>query len=222
MEKIRIALIEDEDLIRQGLRDALTMEPSFEWVGEAANGQLGLVMMQQKQPDVVIIDIGLPDMNGIDVTQKLKKGPLNCQCRVVILTLNDQEETVLAAFSAGADAYCMKDSRTELLIEAIQATHGGFAWIDPAIARIVLAHAPGAEPSEPSSPSRSSLSYGLTERELEVLQLIVDGCSNADIAEKLYITVGTVKTHVRNILNKLCANDRTQAAVRAIRSGLVN
>lgn len=218
MEKIRIALIEDEDLIRQGLRDALTAEPSFQWVGDAPNGRLGLAMMEREQPDVVIIDIGLPDMNGITVTQKLKRGPVNSQCRVVILTLNDQEETVLAAFSAGADAYCMKDSRTELLIEAIQATHDGFAWIDPAIARIVLAHSPVPEPS---SPTRSSFSYGLTERELEVLQLIVDGCSNASIAENLYITVGTVKTHVRNILNKLCANDRTQAAVRAIRSGLV-
>jgi DNA-binding NarL/FixJ family response regulator len=218
MEKIRVALIEDEDLIRQGLKDALTAEPGFQWVGDAPNGQLGLALMEREHPDVVIIDIGLPDTSGITVTQQLKKGPLDCHCRVVILTLNDREETVLAAFSAGADAYCMKDSRTELLIEAIQATHSGFAWIDPAIARIVLAH---SSAPEPSSPTKDSLSYGLTERELEVLQLIVDGCSNASIAERLYITVGTVKTHVRNILNKLCANDRTQAAVRAIRSGLV-
>lgn len=220
MEKIRIALIEDEDLIRQGLRDALTTEPSFEWVGDAPNGKLGLALMAQKQPDVVIIDIGLPDMNGIIVTQQLKRGPRDCHCRVVILTLNDQEETVLAAFSAGADAYCMKDSRPELLIEAIQATHSGFAWIDPAIARIVLAHSNAPGPGL-AAPLTSSRAYGLTERELEVLQLIVDGGSNADIAARLYITVGTVKTHVRNILNKLCANDRTEAAVRAIRSGLV-
>ncbi len=155
---------------------------------------------------------------------------------MLILTLRDNKEAVLAAFAAGADSYCMKDIKFDNLLEAVRVTYNGNAWIDPAIARIVLQQAQ----QNPRSPEggladQKNLaqnpdlgdnqefidSYTLTERELEVLQLIVEGCSNALIAERLYITVGTVKTHVRNILNKLCADDRTQAAVRALRSGLV-
>ena len=217
MEKIRIALIEDEDLIRTGLREALSADDRVEWVGEAADGQSGLALISQTGPDLAIVDIGLPDMSGIEITQKIKGWPVDQKCRVMILTLNHSEEMVLAAFAAGADAYCLKDSRTALLVEAIQATHAGFAWIDPAIARIVLAQSAVPRPLAAGVTVR----HNLTERELEVLQLIVDGGSNADIAEALYITVGTVKTHVRNILNKLSADDRTQAAVRALRSGLV-
>jgi DNA-binding NarL/FixJ family response regulator len=141
----------------------------------------------------------------------------------------------MAAFAAGADSYCMKNISFDNLLEALQVTYEGNAWIDPAIARIVLTQAKSSEVGADAAaalktvtinaaePEYSQLieAYPLTERELEVLQLIVEGCSNAAIAEKLYITVGTVKTHVRNILNKLCADDRTQAAVRALRSGLV-
>lgn len=158
--------------------------------------------------------------------------------KVLILTLRDNKEAVLAAFAAGADSYCMKDIRFDNLLEAIRVTYNGNAWIDPAIARIVLQQArqnplssdvslASVKPSVTGSeavegqPEENIDPYILTERELEVLQLIVEGCSNAVIAERLYITVGTVKTHVRNILNKLCADDRTQAAVRALRSGLV-
>ncbi|MFN9174684.1 MAG: response regulator [Synechocystis sp.] len=218
MEKIRIVLIEDEDLIRTGLRESLlTTTDQSQWVGEAADGQSGLALIAQTRPDVAIIDIGLPDMSGIEITQQIKSWPVDQQCRVLILTLNHSEKIVLAAFAAGADAYCMKDSRTGRLVEALQAIHAGFAWIDPAIARIVLSQPPAIRPVSPDVIIR----HNLTERELEVLQLIVDGGSNADIAEALYITVGTVKTHVRNILNKLSADDRTEAAVRALRSGLV-
>ncbi|MEB3160827.1 MAG: response regulator transcription factor [Synechocystis sp.] len=217
MEKIRVALIEDEALIRTGLRESLSTDERCQWVGEAVDGPSGLQLISQTQPDVAIVDIGLPGMSGIEMTQQLKAWPTDQQCRVMILTFNHSEEMVLAAFAAGADAYCMKDSRPALLLEAIQATHAGFAWIDPAIARIVLAQPPVPRPLSPHRTVR----HNLTDRELEVLQLIVDGCSNADIADALYITVGTVKTHVRNILNKLSADDRTQAAVRALRSGLV-
>jgi DNA-binding NarL/FixJ family response regulator len=141
----------------------------------------------------------------------------------------------MAAFAAGADSYCMKNISFDNLLEALKVTNEGNAWIDPAIARVVLKQAKSTEAGAEAAavmktvtinaaePEYSQLieAYPLTERELEVLQLIVDGCSNAAIADKLYITVGTVKTHVRNILNKLCADDRTQAAVRALRSGLV-
>jgi DNA-binding NarL/FixJ family response regulator len=238
MSKIRIALIEDHDLTRVGIRTALLQKNEIEVVGEAANAAEGLKMLKITQPDIAIIDIGLPDKDGIELTRELKAltGGEDSAIKVLILTLQDNKEAVLAAFAAGADSYCMKDIKFDNLLEAVRVTHNGNAWIDPAIARIVLQQAQQNPPKPESTTSDQKISlqnsdseeypenidaYTLTERELEVLQLIVEGCSNAVIAERLYITVGTVKTHVRNILNKLCADDRTQAAVRALRSGLV-
>jgi DNA-binding NarL/FixJ family response regulator len=242
MSKIRVALIEDHDLTRVGIRTALQQRQEIEVVGEAANASEGLHLLEKVHPDIAIVDIGLPDQDGIELTRKIKasqeagEGP---NTKILILTLRDNKEAVLAAFAAGADSYCMKDISFDNLLEALRVTHSGNAWIDPAIARIVLQQVqPTSEPAEATAETAKDAktvainaadaeydqmlaAYPLTERELEVLQLIVEGCSNAVIAEKLYITVGTVKTHVRNILNKLCADDRTQAAVRALRSGLV-
>lgn len=238
MSKIRVALIEDHDLTRVGIRTALQQRGEIEFVGEAANGTEGLNLLETSRPDIGIVDIGLPDMDGIELTRRFKEAQAsdeNGHTRILVLTLQDNEEAVMAAFAAGADSYCMKNISFDNLLEAIQVTHDGNAWIDPAIARIVLKQTKSKEAGidaaaatktvtiSAAEPEYSQLieAYPLTERELEVLQLIVEGCSNAAIAEKLYITVGTVKTHVRNILNKLCADDRTQAAVRALRSGLV-
>lgn len=238
MSKIRVALIEDHDLTRVGIRTALQQRSEIEFVGEAANATEGLNLLETSRPDIGIVDIGLPDMDGIELTRRFKVSQTEengVQTKILVLTLQDNEEAVMAAFAAGADSYCMKNISFDHLLEAIQVTHEGNAWIDPAIARIVLKQAKTGEgaaevvvPREtvtisaaPSEYSQLLEAYPLTERELEVLQLIVEGCSNAVIAQKLYITVGTVKTHVRNILNKLCADDRTQAAVRALRSGLV-
>jgi DNA-binding NarL/FixJ family response regulator len=206
-------------------------------VGEAANGTEGLKLLEASKPDIGIVDIGLPDMDGIELTRRFKEAQAaeeQAPTKILVLTLQDNEESVMAAFAAGADSYCMKNISFDNLLEALQVTKEGNAWIDPAIAKIVLKQTRLAEGSaeavvtktvtiSAAEPEYSQLieAYPLTERELEVLQLIVEGCSNATIAEKLYITVGTVKTHVRNILNKLCADDRTQAAVRALRSGLV-
>lgn len=237
MTKIRVALIEDHDLTRVGIRTALMQKDEIEVVGEAANADDGLKMLKTLLPDIAIVDIGLPDRDGIDLTREIKS--VNTEedsgTKVLILTLQDNKEAVLAAFAAGADSYCMKDIKFDNLLEAVRVTYNGNAWIDPAIARIVLQQAQQNPPlpevppvdtktvaNNPSVEVQEVIDpYTLTERELEVLQLIVEGCSNAVIAERLYITVGTVKTHVRNILNKLCADDRTQAAVRALRSGLV-
>ncbi|MBD1845381.1 response regulator transcription factor [Cyanobacteria bacterium FACHB-63] len=239
MSDIRITLIEDHDLTRVGMKTALQQRPGFEVVGEAANGTDGLKMLTTLKPDVAIVDIGLPDIDGIELTRRFRQAQAEMEdhpdTKVLILTLQDQEDTVLAAFAAGADSYCMKDVSLDQLVDALRVTQEGNSWIDPAIARVVLrqskANAP--QPTAQSEAQQVAITatepeynqiieaYPLTERELEVLQLIVDGCSNAAIADKLYITVGTVKTHVRNILNKLCADDRTQAAVRALRSGLV-
>jgi len=241
MDKIRVALIEDHDLTRVGIRTALQQRQEIAVVGEAANGTEGLKLLQTAQPDIAIVDIGLPDIDGIELTRQLKASQDETKPapKVLILTLQDNEEAVLAAFAAGADSYCMKDISFDRLLEALQVTQEGNSWIDPAIAKIVL-HQTRQTSDQTTSTTQTPTSsktvaiqateqeytnmleaYPLTERELEVLELIVEGFSNAAIAEKLYITVGTVKTHVRNILNKLCADDRTQAAVRALRSGLV-
>lgn len=238
MNKIRVALIEDHDLTRVGIRTALQQRQEIEVVGEAANASEGLKLLETTHPDIAIVDIGLPDKDGIELTRQIKAAPENGevpQTKVLILTLRDNKEAVMAAFAAGADSYCMKDISFDNLLEALRVTYSGNAWIDPAIARIVLQQAQQTPEGGEVGLDTKTVSinaadaeydqmiaaYPLTERELEVLQLIVEGCSNAIIAEKLYITVGTVKTHVRNILNKLCADDRTQAAVRALRSGLV-
>lgn len=238
MSKIRVALIEDHDLTRVGIRTALQQRGEIEFIGEAANGTEGLKLLEATKPDVAIVDIGLPDIDGVELTRQFKESQSDeeeTKTKILILTLQDNEEAVMAAFAAGADSYCMKNISFDNLLDALKVTQEGNAWIDPAIARIVLKQSQSSQSGAEAIPANKTVSihasepeysqlieaYPLTERELEVLQLIVEGCSNATIAEKLYITVGTVKTHVRNILNKLCADDRTQAAVRALRSGLV-
>lgn len=237
MNTIRVILIEDHDLTRIGMRAALKQQEGIEVIGEAKDAKSGLKLLESMQPDVAIVDVGLPDMSGIELTQIFKNSELDSPLptKILILTMNDSEDTVLAAFAAGADSYYMKDASIEKLADAIKVTHEGNSWIDPAIARIVLQQSNNVY-TEANSPVKSStvsinslseseseflLAYPLTARELDVLKLIVDGCSNSQIGETLYITVGTVKTHVRNILNKLSVSDRTQIAVRALRAGLV-
>lgn len=237
MNKIRVVLVEDHDLTRVGLKTALSQYNNIEIIDDAANGTSGLKSIAAGKPDVAVVDIGLPDIDGVELTQKLKQTELengNPTTKVLILTMHDSEDSVMAAFAAGADSYSLKDVSIENLVQAIKTTYEGNSWIDPAIARIVLKQAKTTsvvvEDEELESQSIDSIgeeyqqileTSPLTQRELEVLELIVAGCSNAQIADKLYITVGTVKTHVCHILNKLCADDRTQAAVRALRAGLV-
>ena len=243
---ISVVLIEDHDLSRIGLCAALKQYEDVDVVDNAANGNDGLQKIKSHQPDVALVDIGLPDIDGIEVTQKLKKyqsSNPDFKTKVLMLTMHDSEDSVMAAFAAGADSYSLKDVSMDNLVQAIRNTHEGNAWIDPAIARIILKQAQTTKESASVSEQPVSAvnkqddtqaitavaeeyqqlieTYPLTDRELEVLELIVAGCSNAEISSRLYITVGTVKTHVCHILNKLCADDRTQAAVRALRAGLV-
>lgn len=245
MSKISVVLIEDHDLSRIGLCAALKQYSDIEIVDNAANGNDGLQKIKTRQPDVALVDIGLPDIDGIEVTQRLREyqqtNP-DFATKILMLTMHDSENAVMAAFAAGADSYSLKDVSMDNLVQAIRNTYEGNAWIDPAIARIVLKQAQSTKAVTSSVNTSSTIApegetqsitavaeeyqqlietYPLTDRELEVLELIVAGCSNAEISEKLYITVGTVKTHVCHILNKLCADDRTQAAVRALRAGLV-
>lgn len=246
MSDISVVLIEDHDLSRIGLCAALKQYENVKVVDNAANGKDGLQKIKTHQPDVALVDIGLPDIDGIEVTQQLKQYQAtnpDFKTKILMLTMHDSEDSVMAAFAAGADSYSLKDVSMDNLVQAIRNTNEGNAWIDPAIARIVLKQAQSTKVTANSagvsaSPVSEDMdtqaitavadeyqqlieTYPLTERELEVLELIVAGCSNAEISAKLYITVGTVKTHVCHILNKLCADDRTQAAVRALRAGLV-
>ncbi len=237
MTTTRIILIEDHDLTRIGLRTALKRIQGIEIVGEAATAMQGLDLLKSTHPDIAVVDIGLPDIDGIELTRQIKQLQASSDqspTKILILTMHENEESVLAAFAAGADSYCMKDIRIERLVEAIKTTDEGNSWIDPMIANIVLQKVRQA--ASPTHDRTKTIAIDsvqpemeqmlgetpLTERELEILQLIVDGCSNAAIAEKLFISLGTVKTHVRNILNKLCADDRTQAVVLALRSGLIS
>jgi DNA-binding NarL/FixJ family response regulator len=238
MKPISVALIEDHDVVRIGIRTALQQQAGIQVIGEAASGLQGLQVLEKMKPDVALVDVGLPGMDGIELTRRFRAYQAEqpgSTTKILILTMQGNDEVVLAAFAAGADSYCMKNIEIERLKEAVEATHQGSAWIDPAIANIVLRQLK-QESSTDSEGNRKTVSIGavepeyeellnnypLTEREREVLECIVSGCTNIEIAEKLYITVGTVKTHVRNILEKLCANDRTEAAVRALRSGIIS
>ena len=233
-QEITVALIEDHDLTRMGLRAAFR-QAGLRFLGEADNGEKGLTLLQEMMPDVAVVDVGLPDIDGIELIQRFKQNNPESETRILMLTMHDSEKAVLAAFAAGADSYCTKEIETSDLITAIEETRAGNCWIDPSIASLVLNQVkPTAAVGESFNAKTVEIravepeyeqiieAYPLTERELEILACIVSGCSNAQIAEQLFVTVGTVKTHVRNILNKLGASDRTQAAVRALRSGLIS
>jgi DNA-binding NarL/FixJ family response regulator len=237
MGEIKVIVIEDHNLTRMGLRAALKTEPQIEIVGEASNATDGLQLLKSLKPNVATIDIGLPDMDGIELTRRYRQYQQETQdftTNLLILTMQNSEEAVLAAFGAGADSYCMKDIESDNLVNAVKITSTGSSWIDPAIAGIVLQQVRQDDVNSSTSSKRVMIegletelgktieSFPLTQREKEVLGLIVAGCDNAEIAKRLYLTVGTVKTHVRGILSKLCVADRTQAAVRALRAGLVH
>jgi two-component system, NarL family, response regulator LiaR len=235
MAPIRVVIVEDHDLTRMGLEAALQQKEGFEVVGEASNGFQGLKLMESIQPDVALVDIGLPDIDGIELVRRFKGTQAAKSTKIVMLTMHKTQDAVLAAFAAGADSYCMKDINLDKLAEAVQLTYEGNPWIDPLIASIVLQQVRSAAETAVEEEDKNKVQISgveaeyedivatasLTEREIEILQLIVKGCSNTEIATQLYITIGTVKTHVRHILNKLCVDDRTHAAVLALRGGLI-
>ncbi|MFN6538264.1 MAG: response regulator [Nostoc sp. EkiNYC01] len=239
MVDIRVAIIEDHSLTRIGMRSSLNEQEGIQVVGDEATASNGLKLLQSTKPDIAIIDIGLPDRDGIWLVQQFRESLVSetaAQTKVMMLTSFAKEQMVLAAFAAGADSYCVKTIKFELLLEALHITHEGQSWIDPAIARIVLKHTrqgatamvkPSATQTVTISaidPEQASILQAdpLTNRQLEVLELIVQGYSNNEIAQKLYLSLGSVKVYVRGVLNKLCASDRTQAAVLALRAGLLN
>jgi len=224
-KKIRVLLVEDHTMTRMGLHLVLEKVDDIEIVGEAEDGASAVEKASAMSPDVILMDIGLPVIDGIEATKKIKEAKIGAN--VLVFTSRDSEQDVFAALGAGADAYIMKGATPEQLVSAIRAVNEGTAWLDPAIAKLVLRSVTRksvqveAQQMSYGEPSKIALAAGLTERELEVLKLIVEGLSNPQIAERLFITRATAKAHVHSILQKLCVDDRTQAAVTAMREGLV-
>ncbi|OLP18157.1 DNA-binding response regulator [Leptolyngbya sp. 'hensonii'] len=209
--QLRILIVEDDPMMQLGLEQSLQAEPHFTIVGQADDGYLGVEAALKLKPDLIIMDIGLPRLDGIEATKRIKEALPDV--RVVVLTSHTTETEIVAALSTGADAYCIKGARVDRLLAAIAAAQEGAIYLDPQIARRVVEHL--------KPPANVNNLAQLSDRELEVLKLMVDGLSNPEIAAKLYLSPNTIKTHVRGIMNKLAVDDRVQAAVVALRSGLV-
>lgn len=209
--KLRILIVEDDPLMQLGLEQALADYPQYELVEQAEDGYLGVQAALRLQPELIVMDIGLPRLDGIAATKQIKEQLP--QVRVVMLTSHTLKTEVIASLGAGADAYCVKGASIDRLLTAIAVASEGTTYLDPQIAQLVLTN---LKPSTPNAPIPN-----LSEREMEVLRLIVEGKSNNEIAKALYLSPNTIKTHVRGIMNKLAVDDRVQAAVMALRSGWV-
>ena len=215
-DPIRVLVVDDQQLLRAGFRVILSAEPGIEVVGEAADGQAALDLVAATRPDVVLMDIRMPGLDGLSATERLMTMP--APPRVVVLTTFDQNEYVVRALRAGAYGFLLKDAPTTRLITAVRAAASGDALIEPSITRRLVERfaAPPDEPAELPEAVRR-----LTDRELEVLRLIARGLSNAEIAAAIVVAENTAKTHVARILTKLGVRDRVQAVVLAYESGFV-
>jgi DNA-binding NarL/FixJ family response regulator len=210
MKPIRILLAEDQTLMRQGLKTILDLEPGFRVDGEAEDGQVAVKLALQLRPDIILMDVQMPQMNGVEATAAICRAWT--AAKIIILTTFDRDDYVFQGVRAGAMGYLLKDLPATKLIETIRRVHGGETFIQPEIASRALRtalHSPG-EFAEP-----------LSEREHEILVLLAQGVPNKEIADKLHIAEGTVKNHVTNILGKLQVQNRTQAADLARRRGLI-
>ncbi len=218
-----ILLVEDHEFTRMGLSMKIENTPHFKLLAEATDGFEAVSLAQKYNPDVILMDIGLPKMDGITATKKIKE-ELKLDSAILMFTSRDSKEDIFAAFKAGADGYIMKDSSSQNLINAIDTVSEHAAWIDSQIARIVLSNIQNENENQSKNTKNqkeANKKYGLTKKELEVLSLIVDGLSNQEISEKLVVSISTTKAHVHNILQKLYLTDRTKAAIVALKEGLV-
>ena len=222
-KEITILLVEDHEFTRLCLTMKIENTPDLKLLAEATDGFEAVNMAQKYNPDVILMDIGLPKMDGITATRKIKE-ELKLDCAVLMFTSRDSKEDIFAAFKAGADGYIMKDSSSQNLLNAIKTVADHSAWIDSQIARVVLSNIQNEDDiltRNVKNQKEANKKYGLTKKELEVLSLIVDGLSNQEISEKLVVSISTTKAHVHNILQKLYLTDRTKAAIVALKEGLV-
>jgi NarL family two-component system response regulator LiaR len=232
--KIKILIAEDQELTSIGLKAILSKQADIEVLGIAADGLQAVKMAQQYKPDVVVMDIGMPTMNGIDSTIKIRE--LLPETRFLMLTSHREASQVFAALAAGAHGYCLKEVSIKRLDIALRAVNNGDIWLDPEIARTIFNQLTIPETfrlTQLNHTDRPEADYGghtvrrvgpktlISERELEVLRLLVEGHKNTDIAERLCISLDTVKSHMSKIMDKLSVSDRTQAALKAVREGIV-
>ncbi|MFD5280886.1 response regulator [Streptomyces rubrogriseus] len=209
-DAIRVLLVDDHQVVRRGLRTFLEVQDDIEVVGEAADGAEGVDRAQELKPDVILMDVKMPGMDGVDALRRLRE--LDNHARVLVVTSFTEQRTVVPALRAGAAGYVYKDVDPDALAGAIRSVHAGHILLQPEVAGALL-----SQEESSSGPGRAG---SLTEREREVLGLIADGRSNREIARALVLSEKTVKTHVSNILMKLDLADRTQAALWAVRHGV--
>lgn len=214
---ISILLVDDHNLLRLGLKGQFSLESEFEVVGEAEDGEQAISLAEKLNPHIVLMDIDLPITDGITATQKIKN--TDTITRIIALSAFGDDERIIGMLAAGADGYCLKSIEWQQLLAVIRLVQSGGTYLDPKIAhkvaimlksKVSLAQKSLVKPPSP-----------LSDREREVLQLISEGRSNPEIAKQIHLSVGTVKSYVRNILNKLSVDDRVQAAAKAVREGLI-
>ena len=215
---IRVLIVDDQELVRTGFRLFLETQPGLAVVGEAGDGEEAIERVRELRPDVVLMDIRMPTMDGVEATARLTSGAIEPAPRVLVLTTFDLDEYVFGALRAGAAGFLLKDAPRERLIEAIRVVHSGEALLSPSITRRLIEDF--AARSDPIEPAAAVLAE-LTPREREVLVLVAHGLSNAEIAARLVVTEATVKSHVGAVLLKLGLRDRVQAVVFAYEHGIV-
>lgn len=213
--RIRVVVVDDQEVVRSGLRLMLDKDPDVMVVGEAADGLTGLAVVARTRPHVVLMDLRMPVLDGVEPTTRLLTMPPPTP-RVLVLTTFDTDDLVLAALTAGASGFLLKDTAGSALVDAVRTVADGHAVLDPAVTRRVIDH---ATRNRPRADPRLDL---LTSRETDVLRAMADGASNAEIGRRLFLGEATVKTHVGRILHKLQLRDRTQAVIWAHRTGLVD
>jgi len=224
MSEVRVLLVDDHAMMRAGFRTILSLEPDIEVVGEAASGLEALAAAARLRPDVICMDVQMPGMDGLEATRQLTADPTS-DAAVLIVTTFDRDDYLFSALAAGASGFLLKNAGPEELVSAVRIVGAGDALLAPEVTRRVIerfasqgAEVPASASSETIEPLR--LTEPLTERESEVLRLVAEALSNAEIAARLFIGEATVKTHVSNLLQKLGARDRVQAVVLAHRHGL--
>lgn len=223
-EVIKIVLIDDHKLFREGVKRILSFEPAFDVVAEADDGRDAKEIVEKYNPDIVLMDINMPETNGIEATKELLQN--NPDLKVIILSIHDDENYVTHALQSGAQGYLLKEMDTDSLMEAIKVVHDGGSYLHPKVTHNLVQEYRRLAKNSQTRNSIADIEYRkplhlLTKRECQVLQLLSEGQSNRKIAETLVISEKTVKNHVSNILQKMNVNDRTQAVVVAIKNGWV-
>lgn len=218
---IAVMIAEDHEFTRVGLKLSLEQASNLKVVGEASDGKTAVELAQKLQPDIVIMDIEMDEMNGIEATRLIRQNLPNC--RIIMLTSHTSDEEIFAALGAGANGYCLKKTSSKDLLNVIRTVAGGAVWLDPGIAnRVLCAYATGGPSASPVRTRSRTGNTSLSPRETEILRLVAAGLSNQQIAERLCIGLETVKTHMRHIMEKLMVSDRTEAAVKGMKQGLIN